>query len=426
MLLTLMYSTLKRDKMKSTIKLISKINQGLHLAVLSLCCVIMVCCSKQYVNDQTPEFSTTKNFVSVDDAKNLLDKVGAITHTKSGEDAKFTDIESVTQVSDSMGNAIFYAVNYKAGGFILLSADNRTQPVLAFSDTNKFSVEAIPHTGLWEWTSMTTDQISEIRMKNIEQSPDMAKMWEPEAIVMMMSGGDIDDRLPDDDPNICPYPDIYLDYGPLIGTVWGQGPGFNNNVPYVCDGNKRAPAGCVPVAMGQIMKYYNYPTHYNWSQIENVGGGDETSKLLSDIGYYMGVEYGCDGSGAYTKDAPRVFTQYFGYRSASISDYNYLIVKNELSVGRPVIMRAARKTGSILFPKEENGHAWICDGMIYREYCMHDYSAATVSHGCTAVISLYMRWGWNGTGDGYFKADWNPNNQYNFDYHRQVIHNIIP
>lgn len=64
-----------------------------------------------------------KNFVSADDAKNLLSKVGGL--TKSSGSSKFAEIENLTQVSDSAGNAIFYAVNYQGGGFILLAADNR-------------------------------------------------------------------------------------------------------------------------------------------------------------------------------------------------------------------------------------------------------------------------------------------------------------
>lgn len=40
--------------------------------------------------------------------------------------------------------------------------------------------------------------------------------------------------------------------GPLLKTTWHQGAPFND----LCDGHS---AGCAPVAMAQLMYYYQYP-----------------------------------------------------------------------------------------------------------------------------------------------------------------------
>ena len=45
-------------------------------------------------------------------------------------------------VPDNNGNPSYYIVNYKDDGFIMISADNRTNPIRAYSLTQKFPMEA--------------------------------------------------------------------------------------------------------------------------------------------------------------------------------------------------------------------------------------------------------------------------------------------
>ncbi|WP_409014644.1 C10 family peptidase [Emticicia sp. 21SJ11W-3] len=47
--------------------------------------------------------------------------------------------------------------------------------------------------------------------------------------------------------------------------------------------NGRAWAGCVATAMGQIMKYNQKPSTWNWSAMPNTPGSVTTSLLLKDI-----------------------------------------------------------------------------------------------------------------------------------------------
>jgi PKD repeat protein len=182
-------------------------------------------------------------------------------------------------------------------------------------------------------------------------------------------------------------------------------------------------AGCVATAMGQIMKYWNYPPHgigsssymdspfgtlyadfdstqYDWSQMPlNVTRTNSSvATLMYDCGVGVQMAYSDTSSGSYiiTGDDPvcaqSAFVQYFGYSGASIqglyrqnySDNDWTtLLEDELNNKRPFLYAGSGNQGS---------HAWVCDG----------YDATGYFH---------MNWGWAGYEDGYFSLDaLNPDN----------------
>lgn len=406
-----------------------KFSQGLRFVILSLLSLIVLCCTKQSTDEsRLSPTEQSKNFVSIDDAKQLLGIVGRISKTKSSS-GKFAEIETMTQVSDSLGNAIFYAINYQGGGFVLLSADNRTEPVLAFSDVNKFSVEAIPQTGVSVWAAMTTDQITELRRTNPAQTPAQSAMWEPENIA----------RTLDTDPTDRPAPvcdaghEEHRTVNPLMQTQWHQYGNFNDRVPLRCTTIEQAPVGCLPLAMGQIMKYYEHPYGYNWNLITNTDGGDETSRLLFNIGTSVGIQYTCEyGSGASTQTMCVPGFAAFGYPSAIYASYNSTTVTSELDKGQPVLLKGGQNISGVY----TNGHAWVCDGYKYERYCNPDYAepgpSLEINHHVSSSTMLNMRWGWThprygtpGYNDGWYSST-NFHPSYAIDYMLGMVYNIIP
>lgn len=399
-----------------------KFSQGLRFVILSLLSLIVLCCTKQSTDEsRLSPTEQSKNFVSIDDAKQLLGIVGRISKTKSSS-GKFAEIETMTQVSDSLGNPIFYAINYQGGGFVLLSADNRTEPVLAFSDVNKFSVEAIPQTGVSVWAAMTTDQITELRRTNPAQTPAQSAMWEPENIALLFEI-DTTDR---------PYPvcdeghetDIMV-VRPLMQTAWNQTGDYNNRVPLSC-GSDQAPVGCVPVAMGQIMKYYEHPYGYNWNSMYNAIGGDETSRLLFNIGTNINIRYDCSSSNAYVQTACVPGFAAFGYPSAIYADYDPAVVISELTIGHPVLLNGVRIENGVQY-----GHAWVCDGYKRYQYCYPSYTeqgpSLEISHYIASMPMLHMNWGWGSVSDGWFTTDnFNATQTKIYNYSRGMVYNIIP
>lgn len=73
--------------------------------------------------------------------------------------------------------------------------------------------------------------------------------------------------------------------GPLISATWGQDRDFNSLCPLVPDrDDDRALAGCVTVALAQIMYHHQHPNLYNWSSM-SAGSSctGDTPLLMSDI-----------------------------------------------------------------------------------------------------------------------------------------------
>ncbi|RLD55679.1 MAG: hypothetical protein DRJ05_12570, partial [Bacteroidetes bacterium] len=158
-----------------------------------------------------------------------------------------------------------------------------------------------------------------------------------------------------------------------------QCPGYNNHMP----GNEgcnceKCSAGCVAIAMAQIMYYWKHPinvgfnTFYDWcnmnddlKQFGNENFENEVvavSKLVYDCAESVEMDYcssGC-GSGAKTKDAVDAFKFTFGYhqdadykRKWYYSNSNWKnFIKNDLNNRQPVMYRG----------EGSGGHAFICDG----------------------------------------------------------------
>lgn len=197
---------------------------------------------------------------------------------------------------------------------------------------------------------------------------------------------------------------------------------YNNFLPDR-DG-KPGPTGCVPTALAQIMKYYEYPSKlmndipgyshrsnshpdsiyvmegqkaegrsYNWDLVLNHYDGDTTealnneiAKIMIDCGKSVETRYEQSASAATSEMFYYSLAHYFGYNSDSLQMLSreqfyreeWLdVIYNELSKKRPIYMSATSYV--------HGGHAFICDG--YRDGFLH------------------INWGWNGGSNGYFDVD---------------------
>ena len=170
--------------------------------------------------------------------------------------------------------------------------------------------------------------------------------------------------------------------GPLVSTKWGQmgcntgtSVGYEYSMPDTCNCNHNCLAGCVAVAMGQVMNYWKHPSPTNWNYffdwcnmsdlLEDISPSffqnrDAISNLLRDCGEKVHMHYGCNGSGAYFDSIRSALVDNYDYsRNASYIEKNRMsdddwinCLKQEIDAGRPILYNA---TGS-------SGHAFICDG----------------------------------------------------------------
>ena len=199
---------------------------------------------------------------------------------------------------------------------------------------------------------------------------------------------------------------------------WGQNSPFNNYCWSEYGGSTHAKAGCVPVAFAIVMRYHGFPAEgtsstlyncqastyveitdrvYDFSKMPLTNGSgwtteqqNEVAKLISHLGHAFGVSYGVSQTSVSIGDSQTErLTKYFNYKAASAtSQYpsnNNLEswkqkIKESLNNGCPVPY-AANNTGT-----GDSRHMFVIDG-----YTINDY--------------FHFNFGWNGSGNGWFKLD---------------------
>jgi hypothetical protein len=350
-------------------------------------------------------------------ASEILFKTDSNSQTSKNTSASFKkSIESISEVKNDLGNIVFYIINYREGGYILLSADNREQPILAFSEDSKFELETDSSAfGFKLWINNVKKQITGIQNSTAEQTEEKKLQWRQ--VKNIFANYSLFAKAPVDE---CTEYTTTVTKGPYLQTTWWQQGGYNSALKYIsCEGNNiQISAGCVPIAMAQIMKYYQKPINYNWSQMPLNSATPTTANFIADIHNSINSEYqgqptsDCYGTSViYYSDMATVLKNKFNYTSAIKADYNYSTVKANLNEGKPVLLSGFGNYG---------GHMWVCDG----------YSASTIYNtDCTGTSILYfhMNWGWeNGKNNGYFAfSNFNPG-LYTFNENIQMIYNIKP
>ena len=274
----------------------------------------------------------------------------------------------------------FYVLNKtSSSGYIIVSADNRLPDVLGYSDNGDFDINNIPDNMRW-WLSEYERQIERILSST-------------------------DDILPSTE-----FREGWTEIQPMIKTHWHQGAPFNNLCPMKKTGTRSA-AGCVSIAMAQIMNYYQWPVtgrgsnSYEWNdEILSMDFSEVTFDWANMLDTYSSQNdapeeqnavatliYACGISTNTEYDAPsgspssifntyNAWLKYFDYdakylsrRNSELSDWEALIY-SELTNGRPVLYRGNR---SVI------GHAFVCDGYSYDGL-------------------FHINWGWGDGRDGYF------------------------
>ncbi len=288
------------------------------------------------------------------------------------------------------GAAASYYVfnNPEQPGWVIVAGDDRARTILAYGDEDYFDPDDVPEC-VQEWLGGYVEQIEAIG----NPKDDAPQPTEMSVIAATKT-------------KIVPL---------LSLTKWAQGLPFNQGCPSysTTDGTRYCPAGCVAIAMAQIMYYYksNYgslaipaytssndnfvnerpalpATTFNWGIMNpwyndaasSSASAKEVQKLVKYCGQAVEMAYGKNSSSATSQR--NAFTCYFGYDKLSQQikreDVNATtwenVIYTEIASGRPVFISARKLSG---------GHAFICDG----------YDGNGLYH---------INWGWRGSNNGYF------------------------
>ena len=312
--------------------------------------------------------------------------------------------DHIVDVTGSTSFKQLYIFNLDNGnGFVIISADDNTEPVLAYSLSNSFSSTGIPpHVNAW----LKGYEEAIICNASFSRPQAVEEQWS-----QLLSG------------NYPTVPKIII--SPMISTTWNQSPYYNKYCPYDTVVNKRAPSGCTATATAQIMKYFNYPvrgygsesyihgsygmqnanygaTTYLWDnmpdELTNNSDSlqvDAVAKLMYHIGVAVHMEYTPNGSGGKTasygyggepssENALKYNFRYSPYIwtafrvDYTIDEWKELML-NEMKNGRPVLYAGYEDLLS--------GHAFIIDG----------YSSIN--------DKFHFNWGWGGNCDGFYSLD---------------------
>lgn len=214
--------------------------------------------------------------------------------------------------------------------------------------------------------------------------------------------------------------------GPLLTTAWHQDPPFNNYAPLtrwtLFHKWQKSPAGCVPIAMAQIMAYHKFPRNYevngyylNWDVIRKDRTGNGLSEynknaiagFISRLGEWSGAHYTPKFAFVLPSRAKKTM-ETMGYKgmymhtSWSAWDNNHAnVVMDMLRNDNPVFIASIAKVAT--------GHAWVIDGYIDRqrkiETTYRYHSGPTKVEIKTTIQKqqfIHCNWGWGEKDDGYY------------------------
>ena len=284
------------------------------------------------------------------------------------------------------------------GGYVIVSGDDRTEPILGYVEQGSFDPDNIPD-NMRSWLQSYADQIKYIIDNDIQ--PDSPLLKKRNKVRGTKHS------VPE-----------------LLTTRWNQGHPYNLTCPkyYKGDGTQDYPAtGCTATAMAQVMNFYKYParTKAMIPALTNTytldDGTEKTSKakavprntvidwdnmcdtyncyeghdhnaqdtavanLMLYCGQSVQMGYGASSGANFSAEA---YIKYFGYDdSAFVGErYDYSIdqwfdmLYNEIEQGYPVLFSGFSSGG---------GHAFVLDGFDGEDL-------------------FHLNWGWGGGSNGWF------------------------
>nr|MCR5828202.1 C10 family peptidase [Bacteroidales bacterium] len=387
------------------------------------------------------------------------------------------------------GQDLMYIFNYEDGGFVIVGSTRNYYPILAYSDKGSFELQddmgpvdvwldetkvSIKNSGsldnetkaqmqnLWErYDGTFVDPAQELLAARRPQTRSAGEdsCWAEIERLQAQYGSEgwtflplsfVEDLFDDlglynEYANICYYAaqnhsalnetvigyknPVHNEVGPLIGTNWHQVSPFDDLCPGDC------PAGCGPVAVAQLMKFYEKPTSmtwnvftFGWDRLPPVPDVTDTTERHAHLIRYLWQKLQVTVSPPLKvkTSATKIKNglESMGYTANISNPHSNASVKEQLLIySRPVIMYGRDSS-------DTDGHFWVCEGakeidpyqiIYYTEN--QPYGAGTFTQGMYSLsnpgiigggnpsLDFYMNWGWgvptpySGPLNGWFSSN---------------------
>ncbi len=319
--------------------------------------------------------------------------------------------EEVPVLDSVTREPLLYIIN-GTKGFVIVSADMRTMPVLAYSETNNFKLDEMPW-GVKDWLETAKQKVKDVKRPDKSAHEIVIKEWQKyldgKLNLPKDKGGKIASCYEWYQYGQFMCQNSTSVHGPLTNTNWGQGnlatvylPSFGN-----CSCGKSL-AGCGPVAMAQLIEYY----HPNLERPRTTNPRSNSCNALtpgevslSQLMYYCAINSNADYNFWFTCNT---FTWPSSVQNGLISmglsnsgnsaSYIYASIKNEIASGHPVIL-----WGSTCLTCLGNYHIWIADGIEEHNYSSFNCSTLQCDEWNYTYVS--MNWGWEGGSNGWYSVN---------------------
>ena len=326
-----------------------------------------------------------------------------------------SDAQLVSTYRTDNGVSAFYVFN-TTDGFVIVSADDCETPIIGYSHEGRFDPDNVPMQ-MEAYLQNFAERIQYGIENHMEADELTARRWES-----VIATGRLHEQK------------NTKSVAPLLTSKWHQGCLYNSLCPAMTGPCDHAEAGCVAVAMGQIMHYWRYPakgwgshsysnagvtlsadfgnTTYDWDHMPDslTESSAETeiaavATLLYHCGVSLEMYYTTNGSAASSSAVPDALYRYFSYSKRAHREKRVkydnetwqTMLKNELDLRRPLLYSGSGDQG---------GHAFVCDG----------YDDNGLFH---------FNWGW-GVANGFFAlGNMNPIG-HSFNKNHYAIFDIIP
>lgn len=333
---------------------------------------------------------------------------------------------TVKTIYDQSGDVTCYIVALKPAGFIVVSADNLVEPIIAFSKKGVYDTTTDNPLRALVNKDMPLRLAKARSLKNTAPTGALlkAKMkWktftsdvkETKETLSATTGAES-------------YSVSDLRVSPFVKTEWGQDLAsgvscFNYYTPpYFIGSSANYLAGCVATGMAQLMRYYQYPIDgvgttsfeiyvdeipttatlrggdgfgaaYDWSNMPLTPNSSRPTltqrkaigALIYDAALSVNMDFASDGSSADTLDAATAFKTTFqfsnsigGYASTGLDALQNMILPN-MDARCPVLLGIANTN-------ENYGHSIVCDG--------YGYDSST--------LYCHLNMGWLGLDDAWY------------------------
>lgn len=392
------------------------------------------CSDDNLVNHQKIEHEYMNKLRSAEDAVNIARDILSSNYESRTNNVTISSVHTILsdQSRSSKPDTLIYAVDIENnGGFILIAAPKNVEPVLAIIDQGAYNDPENIENKVYQQTLSQLLQTVATQKEDISNLP-------------ITPGGPFDPILkPYEYWDTVKIKEVFLPTP--IETAWNQR--WPENI-YSPNGI----AGCVPVAIAQILTYfespksisYSYPDHdinnetLNWSEIKKHKRSSKyglhecvdctatpnthstIGRLIREIGYIATSDYNPGSTQTQVFYIPSTFNELIGISPIQTQTTpQRLYEKLKAKEGVALVVSAGNDSSN-----KAVSHAWVADATNTTRLNITHYVYNPTAKDYDIVEQVYeeiklihYNWGWGGNCNGYFNVSvLNPANATKYDY----------